>query len=74
MYQDKRWAREWSDGSGGAEAFSKAFQAKAAAAATLHGGLTLQSAHTAPDGTHKLVGGAGMGGAEEGGARGRAGC
>ncbi|KIY97054.1 ribosomal RNA large subunit methyltransferase N [Monoraphidium neglectum] len=55
MYVEKHWARSWADGAGGPDALSKAFQAKAAAAATLHGGLTLQSVQTAPDGTHKLV-------------------
>lgn len=56
MYRDGRWARSFDDDAALGDApFSRAFVAKASAAASLHGGLTLQAAHTAPDGTHKLV-------------------
>ncbi|GBF88050.1 23S rRNA (adenine(2503)-C(2))-methyltransferase [Raphidocelis subcapitata] len=55
MYGHGRYARTWEDGAPGDALFSRAFQRKAEAGASLHGGLTLQRVSTAPDGTHKLV-------------------
>lgn len=59
--------RSLDEADGEAQAFSAAFKAKVAAGASLAGGLALQGAHTAKDGTRKLVFALV---AEEGGARG----
>lgn len=54
MYKDGRWARAWDDAAAFGDApLGRRFVEKADAAATLAGGLTLQRALTAPDGTHK---------------------
>jgi hypothetical protein len=63
MYADKRWMRSWEDAAAGPAPFSRAFVAKAAAAGSVHGQLTLQRAHTAPDGTHKWAARGARGGA-----------
>jgi 23S rRNA (adenine2503-C2)-methyltransferase len=59
LYAGSRWVTclDQADAEGG-NAFSKfgqAFRAKVAASASLSGGLTLQSVHSARDGTKKLV-------------------
>jgi hypothetical protein len=54
MYQDGKWSRTFSDAPE-PHRLSLAAQAKLSSCASLSGGLTLQSVHTARDGTHKLV-------------------
>ena len=54
MYQDNKWIRSFADGPE-SHRLAAAAQAKLGAVASLSGGLTLQSVHTARDGTHKLV-------------------
>ena len=55
LYQDNRWICSMSDADSKAQPFAAAFKAAVAEAASLSGGLTLQSVSTARDGTHKLV-------------------
>jgi adenine C2-methylase RlmN of 23S rRNA A2503 and tRNA A37 len=54
MYQDNKWSRTFADAPE-PHKLSQAAQAKLGGLASLSGGLTLQSVHTARDGTHKLV-------------------
>ncbi|KAL6757909.1 hypothetical protein V8C86DRAFT_3018516 [Haematococcus lacustris] len=68
LYGKGRWVRRLEEmDNDPAMAFSAQFKAKVSAAASLSGGMTLQSVQTARDGTHKLVFSLAEG---EGGARG----
>ncbi|KAF6266180.1 hypothetical protein COO60DRAFT_1633214 [Scenedesmus sp. NREL 46B-D3] len=55
IYGDKSWIRSMDDADASAHRFAAAFKAVVAQGASLAGGLSLQSASTARDGTHKLV-------------------